>query len=155
MKNIALRPDLEKLKNSKQLLIIFILLLVCVVFWAIITVFNSQKQSVISPELKNSALPLTPVIDEEVLNNLENEQTFSDADLATFVIYRMVKIDGDNRILLPLGTEPPKKESTTTSAPSASPSPAPSPKPTATPTPTPSTSPTPKPTPASTNGAQP
>ncbi len=138
MKNNGLHPDLEKLKQNKQLLVIFVLLLMCVIAWTVVTLFNSQKQSAISPELKNSAIPLVPTIDETVLNDLENEQTFSDDDLANFVIYRMVKTEGDNTVLLPLGTEPSKNQ-TKTSSPSS----------------TPSATPTPTPTPPSENGLQP
>lgn len=126
MKQSSFDTELEKLKQNRQFFVIFALLFVCVVFWAVVSVFNSQQQSVISPELQEKALPLNPTISEAVLEQLEQERTYSEEELAEFTIYRLLKRDdGSGQLLLPLGSDVALSSPAPRASASASPTPAP------------------------------
>jgi hypothetical protein len=78
------------LKQKKQSLTIMILLMICVFGWVIVSVFSSQKESKVDPTLTVLAKPLTPVLDTEVFNTLQGKRSFTDEELASFPIYRIV-----------------------------------------------------------------
>lgn len=81
--------EFAKMKHKRQLLSIFILLLICIIGWGVITLFSSQKTSKIDPELVELAKPLSPVIDTEIFAILEQKRLFTDEELQKFAIYRI------------------------------------------------------------------
>jgi hypothetical protein len=127
MTHDKIQADIASIKRSRMFLVIFVLLFVCVILWTLVTLFNSQKESAISPELEQSAVPLTPTINESVLEQLEQEREFTDEELAEFPIYRFVKAgDTGGEVLLPLGEEPPETAARASSPTRATPTPRPS-----------------------------
>ena len=65
--------------------------LVTVVVWLVISIVTSQRQSGIDAQLKNLAKPLNPNLNIEVINRLEQKQTFSPDQLRDFPIYKIIK----------------------------------------------------------------
>lgn len=134
--------ELERIKQSQQLLIIFLLLFILVFFWTIVSIFSAKNQEKVSAELKTLAAPLSPNIDLETLNAIEQKVTYSDAELADFPIYRiLISRDGRSKFVVPIDVtldeiEPeqrpqtrPESEPTPSPQPSSSPTPAQSPQP--------------------------
>ncbi len=77
------------LKHKNQLLTILVLLFICVIGWAVVSLFSSQKESQIDPALVKLSKPITPSLNMDTLNSLENKRVFSDEELADFPIYRI------------------------------------------------------------------
>ena len=86
-----MHAELKKMKMSQQLLAILVLALVCVVFWVIVSLFNTSKESSISPQYKEAARALNPSLNRTVLERLENKRLFSEAELENFTIYRLTR----------------------------------------------------------------
>lgn len=84
------------LKHKRQLLTILVLLLICVITWAIVSLFSSAQKSKVDPPLLKLSEPLTPSLDLETLNTLESKRSFTEEELAKFPIYR-VYIDEKSR----------------------------------------------------------
>lgn len=76
-----------RLKYKQQLLAIFSLLLVCIMFWIGISIFSSQQKVLISPDLLKMSQSLNPSLQVELLDSLQNKKMYSDTDLAQFPIY--------------------------------------------------------------------
>lgn len=81
-----------RLKHKRQVLTMFILLFIALIFWAIITLISSQKSTKIEADLLELAKPLTPVLKTEVLDTLETRRSFDDTELSSFSIFA-VKTD--------------------------------------------------------------
>lgn len=142
--------ELERIKQSQQLLIIFLLLFILVFFWTIVSIFSVKNQERVSAELKTLAAPLSPNIDLETLDTIERKVTYSDAELADFPIYRiLISRDGRSKFVVPIDVtlddiDPEQRPAPRTeSEPTSSPQPSASPTPTQTPQPSesPQTSP--------------
>ncbi len=102
------QKSFQKLKQQQQLLAILIFGLVAVIFWIAVTIFTSQRRQSISAELQQLAKPLTPSIDETVLNRIEDKRAYSQEELAAFPIYRLVQSQaGGGEIVVAVGEEPP------------------------------------------------
>lgn len=85
----AINSQFAILKHKSQLLTILTLLFVCVIGWVVVSLFASQQKSKIDVQLSKLAQPLTPSLDLETLNLLENKRSFTDEELANFTIYRV------------------------------------------------------------------
>ena len=79
-----------KLKHKQEILVIFSLLLVCIIFWITISVFSSQQKTKITPELTKMAKILNPAIKTESLDSLSTKKIYSESELTQFPIYTIV-----------------------------------------------------------------
>lgn len=86
----TLTAEFQRLKHKNQLLTILVLLLVCVMSWAIASLFSSQRGSKLPADLTKLAKPLNPNLDTQILGTLENKRTFTDEELTTFQIFKVV-----------------------------------------------------------------
>lgn len=124
----AATTQLQKIRSSQTALSIFILLLVGVLLWIIVTVFSSNRDSQISAEAQQLATPLNPNLDVSVLDTLDAKTMYSDNQLSDFPIYVIVR---DNQTqteqVVPLGTQlaPTQPTITTPSEPVPTPTTAP------------------------------
>jgi hypothetical protein len=124
MKQDIIQAEVANIKRSRMMLTIFVLLFICVIFWTVVSLINTQNETAISPDLSKSATALTPTINDSVLTQLEQEREFTDEELASFVIYRFISAEvGDAEVLLPLGEEPSSPADTTTTRPTPAPTP--------------------------------
>ena len=89
-KNTSVKEEVSKLKKNRQFLVVAIFLFIGVFFWIAVTLFNSQTQDKISPELLTLAKPLNPNLQIEVLNSIEAKRQYSAAELSSFVIYKIL-----------------------------------------------------------------
>ena len=89
-KNTSVKEEISKLKKNRQFLAVAIFLFIGVFFWIAVTLFNSQTQDKISPELLTLAKPLNPNLQIEVLNSIEAKRQYSAAELSSFVIYKIL-----------------------------------------------------------------
>ncbi len=76
-----------RLKYKQQLLAIFSLLLVCVMFWIAITLFSSQQKVAISPDLLKMSQSLNPSVQIQLLDSLQTKKIYTDSELQRFPIY--------------------------------------------------------------------
>ena len=98
-----IKRDIKKLQQSKQLLAILILLFVALLFWIIVSLISSQTTEKISAELQKLAKPLTPVIDTKVLERITAKRKYSNEELSSFAIYKVVvSKDGRTERVVPL-----------------------------------------------------
>lgn len=128
--------ELKTLHYKQQLLAILIFSLVCVGLWVIVSVARSQQTTKIDPELQRLARPLNPNINESVLQQLEQKRQFTENELRTFPIYRIVEADQNtvtspqpiqigsalgSELLAPTDASPPASALENPSTPSAEP----------------------------------
>jgi hypothetical protein len=87
---LTLADQFAQLKNQRSLLVGLLFLLVIVVFWIGIGLFSSQKKFAVPKAMRDLAKPLSPILDEETLGNIEKKRSFSEAELSEFTIYKVV-----------------------------------------------------------------
>ncbi|NCN45307.1 MAG: hypothetical protein COU63_01135 [Candidatus Pacebacteria bacterium CG10_big_fil_rev_8_21_14_0_10_36_11] len=111
MANNPIKDQIGKLKQRKEILIILLFLFVIVIFWIGLGLFTSQQKLGITPEQKKMSAPLTPNIDIDTLDKIEQKRKFSDYELQDFPIYVMYQNAGkleriDMRKGIPLDGQP-------------------------------------------------
>jgi hypothetical protein len=76
--------------------------LVTVIIWVGITLFSTQRETGIKPELLLLAEPLNPNINLQVIERVEQKRYFSPEELADFPIYALVvsKTGEENIVVL-------------------------------------------------------
>lgn len=95
--------QLKSLKHGQQLLAIVILLLVLSIGWIFLGIFAGQQSSRISPAQKKAATPLTPQLDETILETIENKRVYSDSELSNFPIYKVISVNrGKEKTIVPI-----------------------------------------------------
>ncbi|OGJ37553.1 MAG: hypothetical protein A2383_00850 [Candidatus Pacebacteria bacterium RIFOXYB1_FULL_39_46] len=87
MSPFNLNDQLKKLQQRKDLLIIFLLFFVISIFWIAIDVLSSQQKTGISAEQRQLAKPLSPSLDSQVIEDLEQKIIYSESELRNFPIY--------------------------------------------------------------------
>lgn len=98
-----IKKDIKKLRTNKQFLTILILLFVSILFWVIIGLISSQSKEEVSKELTTLAKPLVPSIDKDTLLKIEEKHSYSDQDLSSFTIYKILTTrDGKTEKVVPL-----------------------------------------------------
>ncbi|MCB9813386.1 MAG: hypothetical protein H6772_03190 [Pseudomonadales bacterium] len=98
-----IKKDFQQLKTNKQFLVILILLFVSAFFWIVISLISSQTNDEVSSELTLLAKPLVPNINKEVLSEIQAKYSYSDEELSSFVIYKiLVTRDGKTERVVPL-----------------------------------------------------
>lgn len=99
------QKQLDKIRQNRQVLLILIFLFVIVIFWTIIGLISSRQQLGISPELVEYAKPLIPTVDEETLQRIEGKREFSEDELKSFPIYKIISTrDGSNSRLVEISS---------------------------------------------------
>lgn len=137
MPDPAKRKTLDQLKQRQRLLQILIFSLVTIAVWVGLSLFRTQRQTTISPELRGLAEPLTPTINQSILSELEQKRVYTSSELQNFPIYKfIVDTQTGSEQVVTIDVEP-------------------TPSPTATPTPSPSPTPAPTPEPESEPAAEP
>ena len=90
---------IQILQQKQGFLRLLVFSLVTVMIWVGVSLFLSQQQTGISPELQALAKPLNPNIHLEVINQIQQKRAFSDADLQNFQILHVIhKSDGSESI---------------------------------------------------------
>lgn len=87
---LTLADQFNQLKNQRSVLVGLLFLLVIVVFWIGIGLFSSQKKFAVPKAMRDLAKPLSPILDEETLANIEKKRSFSESELTDFTIYKVV-----------------------------------------------------------------
>lgn len=81
------RFELAKLYQRQGLLFILIFSLVTIAVWIVITLVLAQGRPQITPQQQRLATPLTPNLDEAILQQLTTRQTNIPDDVNDFPIY--------------------------------------------------------------------
>ena len=96
---------LTGLKQKQGLLRILVFSLATIFIWIIYSLFHSQNTTEISPELLKLAEPLNPNINIDILQRIEQKKVYSDTELSSFPINRVVmQSDGSEQIVRGFGT---------------------------------------------------
>lgn len=112
------KETLEKIKHQQQILAMLIFALVATIIWIGAGLFTSQQKTNVGQDLLKLAKPLTPSINQEVIQRLRQKKVFLESQLQDFPIYTTRKNQGQAEQIVEIGTEP---------EPTPSPSPNPSP----------------------------
>lgn len=117
-----MNSPIHPLEQKQTILKIAIFSFFTIVVWIGFSVFESQQKTGIDPALLKLAIPLNPVINIDVINQIQQKRSYSDSELSQFTISKIVIDQNGNQVAA-------------TPAPSATASatPAPTPEPTQTP----------------------
>lgn len=83
--------QLDKIRGSQTILSIFILLLVAVLLWIVVSIFSSHRTTQISSDTSELAKPLSPNLSTEVLDVLDSKRAFTERELRDFPIYVIMR----------------------------------------------------------------
>jgi len=121
-KKRAVQTQMAHIRGSQTLLSIFILLLISVLLWILISVFATFNTSQIPAETKKMATPLTPTLSDTIFASLQSKRVFSEDELRSFPIYVIVRDSrAQTETVVPLGTRAPTATPAPTPAPTQSP----------------------------------
>lgn len=79
-----------QLKFKQEVVAIFSLLLICVLFWIILSLFSSQQKTKVTPELTKMSATLNPTIDTDLLDALLTKKMYTENELTQFPIFTIV-----------------------------------------------------------------
>lgn len=97
------KKKLAGLRVKQRVLYLLIFSFVTVLVWVGGSLFSSQSKSGISPELKNLAKPLNPVINVELIREIGQKKHFTNQELESFQIYKLLKSkDGRAQRIIPI-----------------------------------------------------
>lgn len=92
--------QLNKLRQERRLLFIFIFFLAAIFVWVFSSIFSTRQDKKISAELVKLAEPLVPSLDQTVLERVANKTIFAKEDLARFPIYALIQSElGDLKVV--------------------------------------------------------
>lgn len=77
---------LKRLQQRRELLVILLFLFVIVVFWVGLSLLASQQQSGITASQQKAAQSLSPVLNMQVIEALENKRVYTASELRSFTI---------------------------------------------------------------------
>jgi len=97
---------LEKMRHQQQVLAILVFTFVAIIFWVGVSLFTSQQKTGVSNDLLRLAKPLTPTINQEVVQRLREQGVFFDSQLQDFPIYMIMKDKNHVEQMVEIGTEP-------------------------------------------------
>jgi len=89
-----MKSRLSSLQHSQALLRILVFSFFTVIVWIGFTLFQSQQQTGISPDLQLMAVPLNPNIDTQVIDRIQQKHFYTDQELSNFPIFRVVVDQG-------------------------------------------------------------
>lgn len=95
-----LSEQFELLRRQRGLMVGLLLMLVIVVFWVGLGLFSSQQKFAVPKEMRDLAKPLSPIVDEKVLDKLQQKRQFSPEELTGFTIYKVVVGESDRQLKL-------------------------------------------------------
>lgn len=102
---ITIQEEIARIKQSRQFMVISILLFAVVLVWVTVSLFTSQQKTTITAAQKEMAKPLQPNLDISVIDSLKAEKFYSDSDLAFFTIYKVVKNPNSGQhVVVPIDT---------------------------------------------------
>lgn len=81
---------LAGLYQKQQLLGILVFSMVTIVVWVAISLVTSQTNTSIPPELLKLATPLSPTLNKDVLDQIEEKRVYTPDELAVFPIYKVL-----------------------------------------------------------------
>jgi hypothetical protein len=84
------QKQLSHLRHRQEILAILIFSLVTCLVWVSLELMTSQRKTTVSAELMKLAQPLTPTINNQVLNELQQKRHYAEAELSSFPIYRVI-----------------------------------------------------------------
>jgi hypothetical protein len=127
------KKQLISLQRRQQMMYIGMFSLVTVMVWVAVNLFQSQKTTQISPELKKKAQPLTPSINQQIIQQIEEKRGFSEEELANFPIYKLIlnRDGGEDKVTI----DTPEENLRQTPVPRATATPLPLPEPESEPSP--------------------
>lgn len=82
--------ELNNLQHRQQLLYILLFSFATVIVWIGVSLLSSQQRTGIPPEVQLLATPLNPTINLQVLNDIRNKRAYTDQELTSFPIYKVV-----------------------------------------------------------------
>lgn len=82
--------QLANLRQRQEILAILIFSLVAIMIWVAVDLFSSQQRTAISAELQKLARPLNPIIQTQIIDELEQKRHYGENDLLSFPIYRVL-----------------------------------------------------------------
>ena len=104
-----MKPPKKKITNlrvKQQALYVMIFSFVTVVIWISASLFRSQRRTGISPDLLELAKPLSPTINVDVIDQIEQSESYTDQELVQFQIYKLIKSkDGRTQQIVPIESE--------------------------------------------------
>ncbi|NCN50998.1 MAG: hypothetical protein GW925_00925 [Candidatus Pacebacteria bacterium] len=111
MRKNSFIDQLKSLRHGQQLLAIIILLLIVSIGWIFLGIFAGQQTSKISPELTKAASPLTPQLDDTILEEIENKHEYTKEELENFPIYKVISINrGKEQTIVPISYDESEQE---------------------------------------------
>lgn len=124
---MPLHKTVQQLQQNQRVLQFAIFTLVTVLIWVGFSLNQSQEKTKITPQQQTLALPLNPTINQEILDELEAKEAFSEEELMAFPIYRVrIGIDGKSQEIVDVDTpDLTQDERNQQSRPNAVPTPAP------------------------------
>ena len=96
---------LDKLKQRQQLLAILIFAFVAVIIWIMISLFTSQQRTEISNDLLKLSQPLTPAINQEVINQIRDKSLYKTEELEDFPIYMITQDYNNQESVVEIGSD--------------------------------------------------
>ncbi|NCO12683.1 hypothetical protein GW926_04095 [Candidatus Pacearchaeota archaeon] len=97
------KKKISNLRVKQQALYIMIFSFVTVLIWIMASLFRSQKKTGIAPDLLELAKPLSPTINVDVIDSIEERKAYSDQELFDFQIYKIIKSkDGRTQQVVPI-----------------------------------------------------
>jgi uncharacterized protein HemX len=121
------KETLKKIKHQQQILAMLVFALVAAIIWIGASLFTSQQKTEISKDLQRLAKPLTPSINQDVIQRLRQKKVFLESQLHDFPIYMTRQNQGLAEQIVEIGTEPEPTPSPHIQNPSPTPSVNPSP----------------------------
>ncbi len=85
-----LQKELAGLYRKQKILGVLIFSFVTIVVWVSLNLFSSQTKTSISPELQLLAKPLTPTLNQEVIETIENKRVYDESQLQSFPIFKVI-----------------------------------------------------------------
>lgn len=100
------KKKITNLRIKQQALYVMIFSFVTIVIWISASLFRSQRRTGISPDLLELAKPLSPTINVEIIDEIEESINYSDQELVQFQIYKLIKSkDGRTQQIVPIDNE--------------------------------------------------
>lgn len=114
-----MKSQLSQLQKRQTLLRIFIFTLVTVIIWVGLTLFRTQQETGIRPELITKSEALNPNINIEVVNQLEQKRQYTDQELSDFPIYTIFTTKSGEEQLVVFSASDRSKQTVITDTPEA------------------------------------
>jgi hypothetical protein len=86
-----MKSYLQPLEHKQTLLRIFVFSLITIIIWVGFSIFLSQSNTALPPELKEISKPLNPNINMETVSRIESKRFYSPEELENFDVYYVIK----------------------------------------------------------------